>query len=258
MNKQTSHIVYITDQYESFKTLHTNRSVDPKHIRTIKDSIKENGVLINPILINSNMEVIDGQHRLEACKALNMPVYYLIVGDYGINEVQALNLNQKNWTRLDYAESFASMGYVEYQKLLFFSKEYDDFNFGSCIKLLQNSSAHQDITQKKARVNNNGEYYNMKQVFEEGTWEVSDYDKAVQWVNYIREVGKYYSGYNRSTFVNTMIALFRKPQFDIDELMRKLSYQSNALNDCSSVGDYLLLIEEIYNFKKRDKVSLKY
>ncbi len=259
MNNQTSFIVHITDEYEIFNVMETNRSVDPRHVKVLKDSIKEHGVLVNPVLVNSKMEVVDGQHRLEACKQSNSSVYYLIVGDYGIKEVQALNLNQKNWTQIDYAESFSSMGYEHYKKLLSFVEENDDFGFSSCVRLLQNSTASKYISTKRSvsQQNANGTS-KIKQVFEEGTWEINDEKKANEWVNYLRDIGQYYSGYNRTTFVNAMISLFNNPKFDKDEFMRKLSYQSNALNDCSNVGQYIELIEEIYNFKKRDKVNLRY
>lgn len=258
MNKQTGYIVQVTDDYDMFELMDANRSIDPSHVKTLKSSIKEHGILINPMLVNNKMQVVDGQNRLEACRQLGEPIYYLIVGDYGIKEVQALNLSQKNWTQKDYAESFASMGYEHYKNLLRFHKEYDEFNLSSCVKLLQNSTAARNIAQKRARTTDDGEYYNFKQVFEEGTWQIKDYSKAEMWVNYLRKIGQYYSGYNRASFVSSMIGLFNKPQFDVDEFIRKLSYQSNALNDCSNVGQYIELIEEIYNFKKRDKVNLRF
>ena len=33
--------------------------------------------LVSPILVNEKMEVIDGQHRLQAQKELNLPTYYI-------------------------------------------------------------------------------------------------------------------------------------------------------------------------------------
>ncbi|HSH51412.1 MAG TPA: ParB/RepB/Spo0J family partition protein [Bacteroidales bacterium] len=258
MIETTKYVVRKTDEYDLFKLMDANRSIDPSHVKTLKNSINEHGVLINPILVNNKMQVVDGQNRLEACRQVGEPIYYLIVDDYGIKEVQALNLNQKNWTQQDYAESFASMGYEHYENLLKFYNDYDEFNLSSCVKLLQNSTAARNIAQKRARTSDSDEYYNFKQVFEEGTWQIRDYSKAELWADYLRKIGEYYSGYNRSSFVNTMIGLFNKKQFDVDEFLRKLSYQSNSLNDCTRVGDYLLLIEEIYNFKKRDKVNLRF
>lgn len=259
MNKQTSFIVQKTDEYDIFNTLHSNRAIDPVNVKRLEESMEANGVLINPILVNARWEVIDGQHRLQACKNLNKHIYYLIVGDYGIGEVQALNLNQKNWGQADYAKSFASMGYEHYQNLLDFQAKYDEFSLGSCIKLLQNSTSSKTIQRKRLEGDRNisGES-RQKQVFEEGTWEIDDYDLAVEWATYLRRLEKYYDGYNRAGFVATMIGLFRKEQFDKDEFLRKLNYQSNSLGDCSNVGDYLMLIEDIYNYKKRDKVSLRY
>ncbi len=259
MSNKTEYVVKKTTEYDIFNIINANRNINPRHVKTLKGSFREHGVLMNPILVNDKMQVVDGQHRLTALKQLELPVYYLIIGDYGIKEVQALNLNQKNWSKKDYAVSFSEMGYEHYTTLLEFHKEYDEFGFTSCIKLLQNSTTVKDVGRKNSNLKRNTtEETNPSQVFEEGTWEVSDYDIAEEWVEYLRNIDEYYSGYNRSVFVSTMIGLFKKPQFDRDEFMRKLSYQGNALNDCTSISDYLLLIEEIYNFKKRNKVNLRY
>ncbi len=259
MNNKTSYTLQITDEYGRFNHIGANRNVDPRHVKSIKNSIKEHGVLINPVLVNGNMQIVDGQHRFQACKELKKPVYYLDIGDYGIKEVQALNLSQKNWTQKDYAESFAEMGAEHYQTLLDFYKEMEEFTFLSCIRILQGSTSLRNISQKRANEERRASgVSNQKQVFEEGTWEVDDLERAYKWIDYLREVGKYYDGYKRTAFINAMIGLFNKPQFDKHEFLRKLSYQANALNDCSNVGDYVELIEEIYNFKKRDKVNLRY
>lgn len=251
MENKTPYFVKKTKDYSKFNTLHTNRRIDPKHVNTLKKSIEDNGVLLNPVLVNNKMQVIDGQHRFKACKELEKPIYYLCVGDYGIDEVQALNLNQKNWTKKDYAHSFAEMGYDDYQVLLDFYNEMEEFTFTSCIKLLQGTTSSKDIGRKR-------NYSDTKQVFEEGTWEIHDIEQAYNLVAFLRKIGEYYDGYNRAAFVNSIITLSKKSQFDKDEFLRKLEYQSNALSDCTKVGDYIELIEEIYNFKKRNKVNLRY
>lgn len=255
----TDIVVRQTDDYDKFNIIGENRNIKSAHVKRIARSFKDHGILINPILVNSDMEVVDGQHRLAAARKISKPIYYIEVGDYDIEEVQALNLNQRNWTKRDYAQSYASMGYEDYQMLLEFDKEYKEFPFTICIKLLQNSNAARYIHQKEyaAKQNKSGES-NQKQVFEEGTWQVEDFETAVEWAEYLRDIGEYYEGYKRASFVSAIITLMKKKQFDADEFIRKLSYQSNALSDCASVGDYIMLIEEIYNFKKRNKINLRY
>lgn len=67
--KQTNEIKR-TNNYDMFKRLEGNRFVDPKKVNKLKKSINEVGYISNPIIVNEKMEVIDGQHRLEALKEL--------------------------------------------------------------------------------------------------------------------------------------------------------------------------------------------
>jgi len=41
-------------------------------------------------------------------------------------------------------------------------------------------------------------------------------------------------------------------------MLGKLKLQPTALEVCRHQEQYLLLLEDIYNFKRRDKVSLRY
>ena len=106
--------IYCTKNYEIFKRLYGNREVLAQRKRTIKNSILENGYIRNPIVVNENMEIIDGQGRFEALKELEMPVEYIIAHGAGQKECIALNVNQKNWKSSDYIKSFAELGYKDY------------------------------------------------------------------------------------------------------------------------------------------------
>ena len=87
-----------TNDYSKFKTLQGNRNVNSLHIRRLKESFKEK-YLLSPIVVNQNYEIIDGQHRFEAAKELNLPVNFIICNDYSLKEVQLLNTNMKNWKK---------------------------------------------------------------------------------------------------------------------------------------------------------------
>ena len=76
--EESSKKIYITKDYSIFKKLTGNRSTELERITKICDSIREVGYITSPILVNENMEVIDGQGRLEAFKELGIPVEYII------------------------------------------------------------------------------------------------------------------------------------------------------------------------------------
>ena len=50
-----------------------NRAINQRQVERLMDSIKKHGFIESiPILVDPNGYVIDGQHRLEACKRLSI------------------------------------------------------------------------------------------------------------------------------------------------------------------------------------------
>lgn len=249
--------VFKTDDLNIFKQIDGNRVPNLQHVKRLSDSFKFYGMKCNPILVNENMEVIDGQHRLMAAKEVGVPVYYIVVDGYNLADVHTLNLNQKNWIKKDFMEGYANMGIKPYIKLRNFVENNNDYSFTDCIALCSNTSTGNKSSMWE-RYRTDGKSYNITKVFEEGTWVGKDFNLAQDWANKIRMVKRYYPNYNKSTFVGTMITLFLNDNFDFNEFMHKLRLQPTALVDCVNRDQYRTLIEDIYNYRSRKKVSLKY
>ena len=264
MEKYSNHVqtakevnkVYKTSDLSIFKQIDGNRVPNLQHIKRLADSIRVYGMKCNPILVNERMEVIDGQHRLMAAKEAESFVYYIVVDGYSLNEVHTLNLNQKNWTKKDFMEGYANMGIESYIKLRDFAIKNDDYSFSDCISLCQNignaSSRTLAIQSYHSKLDGS------VQIFEQGTWKCGDINLAQDMANKIRMIKPYYSGYNRSAFVGTMIVLFRNKNFDFNEFMHKIRLQPTALVDCANREQYKTLIEDVYNYKSRNKINLRY
>ncbi len=67
-----------TYNYDKFGDLDGNRKLNQSNLNWIIESMRKKYNPI-PIIVNKKMQVIDGQHRLEACRRLNLPVFYLVV-----------------------------------------------------------------------------------------------------------------------------------------------------------------------------------
>ena len=245
--------VYTTSDLNIFTSIDGNRVPNLIHVNRLTDSIKKYGMKCNPILVNEKMQVIDGQHRLMAAKNANTSVYFIIIPGSNLDDVHTLNLNQKNWSRKDFMEGYASMGLMPYIKLQAFVKKNDDYTFNDCVALCSNMGTVASTTAKDGK----GKHH-YKHTIEEGTWIGKDFNLAQEWANKIRMIKPYYIGYNRSVFVGTMITLLSNPNFDFNEFMHKVRIQPSALVDCANREQYKTLIEDIYNFKRRDKVNLRF
>ena len=68
----------------------------------------------------------------------------------------------------------------------------------------------------------------------------------------------YYNAVRRRSFIYTMMSLFKNENFEFTEFLQKLKIQPTALQDCTNVTNYKVLIEEIYNYRRREKVNLRY
>lgn len=111
-----------TYEYEKFKLILGNRNVSS--VKKILKSIDNVGQLRIPIIVNEKYEIIDGQHRYQAWKERNLPIYYTICEGYGIKECIAMNTTSENWKSEDYINCYAEYGYFDYIALRAFENRY--------------------------------------------------------------------------------------------------------------------------------------
>lgn len=126
--------IYVTNDYGIFKAIQGNRMVSDRHVEEIMELFgkedKKNKKIAgwnykkDPIIVNEKMEVIDGQHRLEACKRMNLPVYYYKQAGWGIPEVNMKNNTGKPWNNEDFLNSYQQIGREDYVEL---KKMYDNY-----------------------------------------------------------------------------------------------------------------------------------
>ncbi len=115
-----------TTRYDLFRVLPGNRAISKYHVREIAESFAENPNLIEirPILVNEDMEIIDGQHRLRACEMLGIQVPYIVAPGLTIGTAQIMNALQRAWSLTDFANSHAYGGNASYQKFLRYLEDY--------------------------------------------------------------------------------------------------------------------------------------
>lgn len=249
-----------TNDYSLFKPLVGNRVLNKLHVKRLKDSF-EKTYLLNPIIVNEKYEIIDGQHRFQSAKELGKPVNFIVAPNYGLREVQILNENMKNWRKEDYLNAYCDLGHPEYLKFREFMNLFPDFGIAICEALLKDiarTGANKTTTSKDAisETNKCGQY-TIKD-FQDGSFKIKDYDYAVENAEKIMMIKPYYDGFNRASFVSAMIGIFKNENYNHAQFLSKLSYQPNAIQHCANVTQYKLLIEDVFNYRSREKVSLRY
>lgn len=237
--------IYETREYEKFVIMEKgNRVID--HAHKIERSILENGMLFSPILVNEKFEIIDGQNRFEALRKSRMPVLYMIQPGYGINEVRILNSDGKNWGKRDFINSFADEGNSEYVIIRDFMKKFPDFS-AHIIEYILRLSAANDHDEGRAK--------NAFSAMRRGIFKIRDIERSNKIANMLLAYKQFHPNiYKRSTFVVAIIRLDRDPQFDNDEIVRKIQLNPRAFVPCVNSDEFIRMLEDIINFRSRNKV----
>lgn len=123
-NIETTGKTYRTKEYGIFRRLEGNREILASRVSRISKSISSHGYIYNPIVVNENLEVIDGQGRLEALKIAGLPVDFVISPNAGLNECIAPNAYTSVWTVTDYIDSYCEMGNDNYIRFNLLLSEY--------------------------------------------------------------------------------------------------------------------------------------
>jgi hypothetical protein len=234
-----SNQVHTTTDYFLFKPIEGNRNKNLLHINRLKKSMAET-YLFTVIIVNEKYEIIDGQHRFDVIQELKLPLNYIVCTGYGLNEVHILNQNSKTWTSDDYLDGYCKLGYKDYLKYKEFKELYGIGHY-ECMWLL-----------------NGSQLSNPTQVFFTGDFKIKNYNEACKIIEKIMLVEPYYEEWKRRSFILAMLQLFKNPNFELTEFLQKLKLQPTALSNCSTTNQYVSLIEEIYNYRRREKVNLRY
>lgn len=234
-----SNQVHTTTDYFLFKSIEGNRNKNLMHINRLKRSMADN-YLFTVIIVNENYEIIDGQHRFDVIKELKLPLHYIMCNGYGLNEVHILNQNSKTWNADDYATGYCNLGYDDYIKYIAFKEKYN-LGHNEAMSLLSGVPNKIDI-----------------ELFYRGDFKIKSLKNAEDIIEKIMMIEPYYAGVRRRAFIYTMMSLFKNPNFEFTEFLQKLKIQPTALQDCTNVTNYKVLIEEIYNYRRREKVNLRY
>lgn len=117
--------IYSTKDYSRFSFLDNNRIVKSSHVDMLKKSIKNIDLTkYNPIKVDANLRIIDGQHRFHACMELGLPIYYVVLN--GVDAEQAMiidNQNNKKWEMMDWLRYRANKNGGCYKQLLDFIQQ---------------------------------------------------------------------------------------------------------------------------------------
>jgi len=122
-NNRSKYEIKESSDYSLFKLKNDNRDITQSHVDTLCKEMKIRGFAPSKsIQINSNYNIIDGQHRFLAAKKLGIPVLYII--DDTMDFLLA-NKNQRKVITSDFVKYYAVNGREDFIKLSETCKKYN-------------------------------------------------------------------------------------------------------------------------------------
>ena len=223
------HISYGTTEYEKFSFIKGNRGITEAHVNDIVNNILNDTNLLRfkPIMVNSNMGVLDGQHRLLAAQKAGVDIWYNIAPD-DINLVTIANLNNGNkWNPKNFVSLYAASNRVVYAV---FQKFYEDYVLSASTALLLFGRQ----TMKSLR---------------DGTLHANDLLMAEELAGALVDVKKYVKFAKFNRFADAFMRIYTHPEYDHERMLIKLRQRKDEIRKLSTVEDYMRMLEDIYNHK---------
>lgn len=232
--------IHTTTDYSIFKTLRGNREITPKRFNAVKESIEMIGWITNPIIVNENMEVVDGQARLAVLKSKDMPVDYIIEPGLTIRECQEMNLRSTIWTAEQMIKSNAVNGIDGAEKLL---KLMDEFNLPASTACIP-CGIHRSSLKKQAR-----------------TISITDetYMKARNFLLFYKKVEPFLKKLNgRKNAQATALFYIFEHGVDMNEMISAIAKMDHDAFNATKIETMIKSFQEAYNFNKKSKKNRIY
>lgn len=219
--------VFETTDYDMFGLKKCNRIVDEKHVEKLKKRIEHNNLMhINPILVDENMEIVDGQHRFWALVQLGLPIIYQIVEDYKDEMLIELNCSQKNWKAQDYIKYYAEHCIKDF---VLFKQTLEDTGFTPYQVAKITKTDLRDV--KKGKI-------------------VYTREEQKQ-VRYFMERWTYFVNYpfcRTDAFIKALIEITNKRNFTWLRLIKQIEEHPEILKKQWDKGSYLHNLANLHNF----------
>lgn len=235
------------DVNRDYKTVNSEN-----RIKNIAESMKKFGFFPHqPITVTKSGWIVDGQHRVQAATKAGVGIYYIV--NPGIPETakgifeaaKEMNKNNKVWSKEDYINGYVEMGHEDYETLQEFRKMYPQFKFTEHLMFLKNMASDSS-----------------KEEFSSGDFKIKSFKKACEYADNLLKLQPYFEKYyNKSQFVRTMLIIMsNNKKFDFDEFLHKVKLRPTSLRPCGDKRSYSEMIEEIYNYRRRndEKIDIRF
>ena len=244
--------IYSTTNYSMFGHIGGNRNLNTTNLTKIKQSlskkhIKTNAVIciLDPEDLVTPLKIVDGQHRFEACKTLNIPVSYVIDDNLSmesiLNDITLLNTASKEWDVNDFMGSEATKGNQNY---ILYSSVYTSYS---------NSFDHESLffilNNNEDRKGPNISYTSFKAG--ELKFDLSDYNYLTNRLKDLSLFNQYSEMGGKRYYQKALNRLMNTKGFDVNQMLSKILIRQSTITKCTTVDGALKKLVKIYEYKSK-------
>lgn len=255
--------VRTTFNYDQFNYIKGNRPIEESNVKAIANQLQQYAQIV-PIVVNSKYQIIDGQHRLEACRRLKIPVKFIVEKSASIDAVITSNAVGKKWSELDHINRHASEGKTEYIQLKKWVQECKDlgFNYGPSVMMAQLSGTRRSCYMyddgKVRAADKHGsakKLYGVGTVIKVGMFKFPNIQKSKDFRDALIKFNKF-PFYQKSAFVAALNQCMKIKEFNVDRLLETAEKYPRRFTNEVSTADFLQMIEKAYNYRKHAKLAI--
>lgn len=233
-----------TYDYSLFSFYKSNRPVD--HYKKIAESIQIRDLTAyNPILVDSDYNIIDGQNRYNACMSLRLPIYFLIIQDGSDKDIGLLNTTMVNFKPKDWLHYYCEKGNQQYINIRTLLNETDP----RLLNFLVTNVASAEGSKIKG----------MNKVFMSGKVNLKkeSFDKFLKVFHLWKETEDFCFPIPRyTTLLHAIWVIYDK--IDVKRFIHQMQKYSRVSDGARNTTDCVLQIELVYNYNRKEKINLRY
>jgi len=266
-----------TKKYDRFLTLSANRNTDDEHIKNLESSIRLFGIS-QPIQVDRDFNIIDGQNRLKALINLKLSVPFIrfsrIYGDKTIETIKDINTKRKNWNYFDFAKSYANSNSKYKQSYERFLDLHDKLKVSAFTIFEHNQffGLKQEVIMKKGSKGSSRRkavkdktYFYTSSSFKNGEFILNQetYDKMIAYFDKFIQSNMPLKSWRRTYFLRSMSYLMENNnKMSVDYFLNQYTKYGKRKNvwsdDVYTEYDHTKNIVSLYNYKTPKSKKIDY